>query len=77
MSRLVARYLRPRPEFNLDKCVGCGDCVLNCPSDALKMKENFPELDLENCTRCFCCQELCSKEAVSIKRPLLGKILFT
>lgn len=77
LSRLVARYLRPRPEFNLDKCVGCGDCVLNCPSDALKMKENFPELDLENCIRCFCCQELCSKEAVSIKRPLLGKILFT
>lgn len=77
LSRLVARYLRPRPEFNLDKCVGCGDCVLNCPSDALKMKENFPELDLENCIRCFCCQELCPKEAVSIKRPLLGKILFT
>ncbi|MCJ7517644.1 MAG: 4Fe-4S binding protein [Methanomassiliicoccales archaeon] len=28
-----------RPKFDLSKCVGCEQCVSNCPRDAVDMKE--------------------------------------
>ncbi len=73
----IAQYLlRPRPEFDPQKCTGCGDCATNCPAGAIKLKNGRPEVELDKCIRCFCCQELCQFQAINIKRPLLGKILF-
>ncbi len=76
VSNLLDWLLRPRPVFDHQACVGCGDCYQNCPADTIQMVDRRPEVDLNNCIRCFCCQELCKYQAVSIKRPLLGKILF-
>jgi len=75
LAKLINKLLKPRPIFNTDKCVKCGDCAANCPADAIEL-DDYPEVDLEACIRCFCCQELCSYEAVDIKKPLLGKIFF-
>ncbi|MFW6381009.1 MAG: DUF362 domain-containing protein [Bacillota bacterium] len=76
LAGLAARWLRPRPVFNNDRCVGCGDCVQSCPPGALTLKEGRPEVVLDKCLRCFCCQELCPYDAVTIKRPWLSRLLY-
>jgi len=61
-------FMLPKPVFILNKCVGCGDCMRNCPSKAIQMKNKKPKLKLSKCIRCFCCQELCPAKAIEIKR---------
>ncbi|HKL12836.1 MAG TPA: DUF362 domain-containing protein [Halanaerobiales bacterium] len=75
IAKIISKLLKPRPVFNTDECVKCGDCAANCPADAIELND-YPEVDLNECIRCFCCQELCSYEAVNIKKPFLGKIFF-
>lgn len=77
LSEILEKFLRPKPLFKKDKCVGCRTCAENCPPEAIKMVDNFPEVDLDKCIRCFCCQELCSYDAVEIKYPLLAKLFFS
>lgn len=72
---LITNALRPKPVFLQDTCIGCGDCVTNCPPQALEIKNGYPVVDLEKCIRCFCCQELCPRKAIDIKRNPLGRLL--
>ncbi|MCF8001338.1 MAG: DUF362 domain-containing protein [Halanaerobiales bacterium] len=75
LANIVNKLLKPRPIFNTEQCVKCGDCAANCPAEAIELND-YPEVDLNACIRCFCCQELCSYEAVDIKKPILGKLFF-
>jgi uncharacterized protein (DUF362 family)/Pyruvate/2-oxoacid:ferredoxin oxidoreductase delta subunit len=75
LANIVNKLLKPRPVFNTEQCVKCGDCAANCPAEAIQL-DDYPEVDLNECIRCFCCQELCSYEAVGIKKPILGKLFF-
>lgn len=77
LSDILEKFLRPKPIFKKDKCIGCGTCAENCPPAAILMTGDLPEVDLEACIRCFCCQELCSYNAVEIKYPLLAKLFFS
>ncbi len=77
LSDILEKFLRPKPVFKEEKCVGCRTCAENCPPEAITMVDNFPEVELESCIRCFCCQELCPYDAVEIKYPLLAKLLFS
>lgn len=77
LSDILEKFLRPKPIFKEDKCVGCRTCAENCPPDAISMIDNFPRVKLDECIRCFCCQELCSYDAVEIKYPLLAKLFFS
>lgn len=77
VKTFLLNRVRPRPVFQHDLCVGCSDCVKNCPPKALVLNEkNRPQIDLEACIRCFCCQELCPHQAVEIVKPRLGRKLF-
>ena len=77
LSNFLTNILRPRPIFNHDKCVGCGVCVESCPADTIDLINSKAVVELNDCIRCFCCQELCGYNAVEIKRPILGKLLFS
>ncbi|TDO83320.1 uncharacterized protein (DUF362 family) [Halanaerobium saccharolyticum] len=77
LSDIIEKFLRPKPVFKEENCVGCRNCAENCPPEAITMVDNFPEVELETCIRCFCCQELCPYDAVEIKYPLLAKLLFS
>jgi len=62
----------PQPEimYHRTKCVGCGKCVENCPSNAIEPDEDFGLVtDYEKCTVCAQCVKLCSYEA----RELVGE----
>jgi uncharacterized protein (DUF362 family)/Pyruvate/2-oxoacid:ferredoxin oxidoreductase delta subunit len=71
VEKFLLNNLRPRPEFNHDLCVSCGDCKRSCPPGAIDMSSGKPVPDLNKCIRCFCCHELCPKKAVDIKKHWL------
>jgi uncharacterized protein (DUF362 family)/NAD-dependent dihydropyrimidine dehydrogenase PreA subunit len=65
------KLLKPKPVFDHNKCVLCGECVRSCPAKVLSIKDKRIRVDLEDCIRCYCCQELCPEKAVEIKRGFL------
>jgi uncharacterized protein (DUF362 family)/Pyruvate/2-oxoacid:ferredoxin oxidoreductase delta subunit len=77
MARMINNYIKPKPIFNLDKCVKCRICYDSCPANTIIMdKGEYPKLNVNGCISCFCCQELCPENAIDIKRPwILDKIL--
>ena len=42
-------------------CVGCGACVLSCPTGALHIVEGRPDLIVEKCIRCGTCYVRCPR----------------
>ena len=76
LAKIVQKLLRPKPIFNAELCVQCGDCIRSCPPQIITKTEDCVEADLDECIRCFCCQELCPRQAVDIHRPFLGRLLF-
>lgn len=72
----ITNLLRPKPIFDADLCVQCGDCIRSCPPQVISKRDKGVEADLSRCIRCFCCQELCPKIAVRVHRPVLGRLLF-
>ncbi len=52
-------------------CVGCGACVLSCPTNALHMVGGRPNLIAEKCIRCGICYVRCPKGAQLLLRRCL------
>ena len=74
VKMFILNRVRPRPIFEQEMCVGCRDCVDNCPPKVLTMDKNGrPIVDLDACIRCFCCQELCPQQAVKLYKPWLTR----
>jgi Fe-S-cluster-containing dehydrogenase component len=42
------------------KCVGCGDCVRNCPMTAIALDSGKASVDRELCVGCRTCLMTCS-----------------
>ncbi len=50
-----------------EKCNGCGTCVEECPSDAIKMADNKAVVDIDACVDCGVCVDTCPEEAISLE----------
>ena len=68
--------LLPKPIFDHQQCISCGDCKKVCPAQVIEFENKKPYADLKNCIRCFCCQELCPVKAVHVKHSLLKRVFF-
>jgi len=53
-------------QIDLEKCVGCGNCVPVCPFGLLEIVDDKVQLK-EGCTFCGACQEACAYEAIIIE----------
>ncbi len=53
-----------KPVYLEELCVKCGDCVVNCPAEALTLEPEFNISD--ECIACFCCVELCPEGALEV-----------
>ncbi len=52
-------------------CIGCGACVLSCPTNALRMRGRRPDLIAEKCIRCATCYIRCPKGSQILLRRYL------
>ncbi len=53
-------------QIHSDLCVGCGECVRDCPSDALILRDGKAETLRNDCLFCGHCVAICPPGAVSI-----------
>ncbi len=66
----VPEGFRGLPEFDAEKCVGCGACANSCPTGAM----SFEDLEADRavrvnyglCVYCATCEEICPEEAVKL-----------
>jgi len=46
-----------------DKCVSCGDCVDECPVEAISEGDDKYVVDADTCVDCGTCAEVCPVDA--------------
>lgn len=47
-----------------DECISCGQCVEECPVDAISEGEDIYVIDAEKCIDCGACAAVCPVEAI-------------
>jgi len=78
----LKNQLTPRPVIDQAKCTACGTCIEMCPVgptalDWMRHEAGQPlKYNYSQCIRCYCCQETCPEGAITIRRPILGRLLF-
>ena len=63
-SGMMRGRVAAKPLHNAELCAECGDCVVNCPPQALTLEPEFSISDA--CIACFCCVELCPEGALEV-----------
>jgi electron transfer flavoprotein alpha subunit len=53
-------------QIDLEKCVGCGNCVPVCPFGLLEIVDDKVQLK-EGCTLCGACRDACDYDAINIE----------
>ena len=56
-----------------EKCIGCEQCVIVCPFEALYMEEGKVEVYPEKCKECRKCLPVCPTEALFLERRTKGE----
>ncbi len=53
--------------FNVDKekCIGCSQCIKDCPASTITLVDNKAEINNERCMKCGHCIAICPVNAVS------------
>ena len=70
----LQKFLEPRPVVNKKKCIGCGECMRNCPVSTIKIKDKKAEIEPKACIKCYCCQEFCPVKAIKVKSNFIFKL---
>jgi NAD-dependent dihydropyrimidine dehydrogenase PreA subunit len=64
-----------------EKCIGCGECVMSCPMDVIRMDDKTAKAVImfqEDCQTCHLCEAFCpSPGAITVspdkcERPMVG-----
>jgi uncharacterized protein (DUF362 family)/NAD-dependent dihydropyrimidine dehydrogenase PreA subunit len=69
MNYIAKSVFRATVGFDTTKCVRCGTCWHNCPTQAITPPSEMtpghvPSWDAKKCIMCYCCAETCPHDAV-------------
>jgi heterodisulfide reductase subunit A len=53
-------------QFNIERCSGCGECVIACPYDAIELVEGHAQVDETACKGCGTCVGHCLPNAITL-----------
>lgn len=70
---VIVKYVNGIVDFNQDKCIGCGYCIIGCLFDILWILQK--DYKVYKCSLCFDCV-LVGMELVCVKICLIGVIVF-
>lgn len=56
-----------RPVIDKSKCIGCKQCELFCPDDAIHVKDGKAVVDLDFCKGCGICANQCPVKAIHME----------
>lgn len=73
MIGAVTKILAPSrfvSEVNNDSCMACGECVPQCPVDAIRPTERNPVVDPEKCLGCGACVLVCLVDTGLVMREV-------
>lgn len=60
--------------INRDKCIGCKKCVIDCPLNAIAMKDNKATMILDECMECGHCVAICPQAAITMKGYQMSEV---
>ena len=64
----LAQHSTVSPKVKRKKCVGCGDCIVRCPSEAIASDtDDKAVIDSEACIGCGECIVICPEGAINIR----------
>jgi uncharacterized protein (DUF362 family)/ferredoxin len=70
LTPVVTKLVKPVPDVDLSKCIGCGKCAESCPSKIIVIRDKKANISRKKCISCFCCQEMCPVHAIGVKRKI-------
>ncbi|MFH1139131.1 MAG: 4Fe-4S binding protein [Pseudomonadota bacterium] len=57
-----------KPEIDMEKCIGCGECVEVCPTGVYELQDGKAVVVNEDeCVGCESCVEVCEQEAIVVR----------
>jgi hypothetical protein len=62
----LAQHCDASPVFYPDKCLGCGECEIVCPPEAITIEDEKAVVDRSKCIGCASCVEACPNMAIFI-----------
>ena len=71
MEKKSVRAIRKKQTYKVEvdeeKCIGCEECVDNCPVNVFEMQaEKSMPVNAGECVGCDTCIELCEQEAITV-----------
>ena len=70
----MAQHSSAVPMIDEEKCISCGECMENCPADAIEIDPVF--VDSAKCIGCGKCIGACSQEVFDVNWGSTGSPLF-
>jgi len=73
LQKRVLKALFPKKKLDRNLCTKCKKCVVECPVQAIEMKE-YPTFN-DRCIYCYFCQRICPEQAIICDWRFISKLM--